>query len=252
MSENLNWSEQEFEKSEIFREVGRKISEKSGPNWNWHLTTILARQTVSRILVFDRLYREIIGVAGSIAEFGVQWGAGSALFANLRAIHEPFNYMRRIISFDTFQGFKALSQSDFFGGGVSEGKQEGAYSSEPGWENILDDILDLHELNSPVAHIKKHEIVVGDVVETLPAWLEENRHEVFAMAFFDMDLYEPTCEAIRNVLPRMNQGGILVFDEFNDPNWPGETLAAREMGLVDRLQFYQDPRQPKMSWARVL
>ena len=60
----------------------------------------------------QRIYAEIVPVHGVIMEFGVRWGQNLALFSNLRGIHEPFNYNRRIIGFDTFEGFPAISGKD--------------------------------------------------------------------------------------------------------------------------------------------
>ena len=38
-------------------------------------------------------------------EFGVEWGSTLSLLIKLRSIHEPYNYSRKIIGFDTFSGF---------------------------------------------------------------------------------------------------------------------------------------------------
>ena len=35
-------------------------------------------------------------------EFGVEWGSTLSLLIKLRSIHEPYNYSRKIIGFDTF------------------------------------------------------------------------------------------------------------------------------------------------------
>ena len=38
-------------------------------------------------------------------EFGVRWGQNLITLNNLRGIYEPFNHSRKIIGFDTFEGF---------------------------------------------------------------------------------------------------------------------------------------------------
>src|SRR3954453_14274882 len=57
---------------------------------------------MAKVLYLDELYRHIIPLPGVIMEFGTWWGANLALFESLRAIHEPYNFRRRIIGFDTF------------------------------------------------------------------------------------------------------------------------------------------------------
>jgi hypothetical protein len=44
-------------------------------------------------------------------------------------------------------------------------------------------------------HIRRTLIVQGDVRETLPRYLADNPHTVIALAYFDLDLYEPTRES---------------------------------------------------------
>lgn len=67
-----------------------------------NLGLYLTRQELSRINFMQKLYEKIIPVHGVVMELGVRWGQNMALFSVLRGIHEPFNYNRRIIGFDTF------------------------------------------------------------------------------------------------------------------------------------------------------
>ena len=39
-------------------------------------------------------------------EFGVRYGQVLSTLLNLRGIYEPYNYLREIIGFDTFEGFE--------------------------------------------------------------------------------------------------------------------------------------------------
>ena len=45
-------------------------------------------------------------------EFGVRWGQTLSILSALRGIFEPFNRHRKIIGFDTFAGFKGMSDKD--------------------------------------------------------------------------------------------------------------------------------------------
>src|SRR3974390_2594986 len=70
------------------------------------------RQELTKILFFDRIYQQILDIHGIIMEFGVRWGQNLATLTNLRGIHEPYNYSRKIIGFDTFSGFTQILQQD--------------------------------------------------------------------------------------------------------------------------------------------
>ena len=77
--------------------------------------------------------------------------------------------------------------------------------------------------------MKKYEIVQGDVCETLPKYLEENPHTIIALAYFDLDLYKPTKACLEAIYPFVIKGTVFGFDELNDQDSPGETVALREL-----------------------
>jgi hypothetical protein len=98
-----------------------------------------------------------------------------------------------------------------------------------GWREELDTVLAFHNRNNPIGHIVKHELVTGDVVETLPEYLVRHPETILALAYFDLDLYAPTRASLEMILPHVPRGGIIVFDELNSRDFPGETRAMREV-----------------------
>lgn len=48
------------------------------------------------------------------------------------------------------------------------------------------------------------------------------------MAYFDLDLYEPTRDTIDTIRPYLTKGSVLAFDELAHAKWPGETAALRD------------------------
>jgi hypothetical protein len=223
---------------------GQRLRESAIPN-NELLDNIgvyLTRQTLSRINFIQSLYKKIIPVHGVIMEFGVRWGQNMSLFSQLRGIHEPFNYNRRIIGFDTFDGFPSVSPED--GALVSAGD----YSVVPGWKNELDAILDFHERNAPIPHKRKHELIQGDANVTLPNYLENHPETIVALAYFDFDIYAPTKSCLEMLLPHVTKGSVLAFDELNCAEFPGETLAVREVLGLSRYAIRRDPSNPLTSF----
>ena len=70
------------------------------------------RQSIARFLTKYEIYKKILHVNGSIIECGVFYGAGVLAWAKLSSILEPINHTRKIIGFDTFEGFPHLHEQD--------------------------------------------------------------------------------------------------------------------------------------------
>ena len=217
---------------------------KWGLSWNQHSLLTLQRQSISRVLYYDNLYKQIVGVPGCILEFGVQWGATMAQLISLRGIYEPYNHLRHIYGFDTFEGF-VNTNKDKDGSHLSDGD----YIVYDGYENQLAEILSLHEANCPISHIQKFSLIKGDASFTSKKWVEDNPHAIVAMVIFDMDIYQPTKDALEAVIPRLAKGSILVFDELNCPQFPGETQALEEVLEINQLKLQHDAHQPSCAWA---
>ena len=216
---------------------------KFGPNWPRHSLVGMKNDALARVLYYAELYKQILQVPGVICEFGVQWGATLAELINLRSIFEPFNHGRTIVGFDTFSGFVSIDEKD------GSQSSPGDYSSAENYEQTLEAILRLHEKAAPYSHLTKFELIKGDASVTIDRWLEENPHAIVAMAIFDMDLYKPTADVLRKTLPRLTKGSLLVFDELNCKQFPGETVAVREVIGTHNLKLRRMPSQPFCSWA---
>lgn len=202
------------------------------------------RQDLARSLFLTELYRRILGVQGVVLEFGVRWGRDLALFQALRGIHEPYNYSRRIVGFDTFSGFPSVDARDGSAAHVSVG----AYDVSEGYESYLQAVLDYHESESPLAHIRKHELVKGDVTQTVDGFLDEHPETVVALAYFDLDLYEPTRHCLEAIRDRLTIGSVVGFDELNCADFPGETLALQEVFGLRAVRLQRSPLTPFPSF----
>lgn len=195
-----------------------------------NLGMYLRSGALAKLLYLDEIYRKVVGIPGHVIEFGVWWGQSIAMFENLRAVHEPYNHQRRIVGFDTFTGYPEVGEKDI----RSDIIDEGVYKVNAGYEKYLEELVDFHEKENVMGHIKKHEIVKGDVRETLPDWFARNPHAFVSLAVFDMALYEPTKVALEAIKPRLIKGSVIAFDEMNHKDYPGETEAAKEvLGLQD-------------------
>lgn len=214
-----------------------------------NLPVYLRRHQLADLLTMDALYRLLIDVPGVVMEFGVLHGRHLATLTALRGLHEPFNSFRRIVGFDTFTGFPDLSDVDQ----VSPSAAVGRFAVPDDEVDHLRAVLDAHEASDPVSHVRRTFVVQGDVRETVPRYLEENPETIIGMAFFDLDLYEPTRELLLAIRPHLVKGSILAFDELGHPRWPGVTRALRETLGLDASTLHQLPfrEQPViyMKWG---
>lgn len=209
-----------------------------------NLGLFLSRQNLSQLLFVNEIYQKLLDVHGVIMEFGVRWGRNMALYESLRGIYEPFNHNRKIIGFDTFEGFPSVNEKD----GKSDIIEVGAYNVTDNYEQYLAGILDYHEQESPISHIKKYELVKGDAVNSIQQYLERNPHTIVAFAYFDFDIYEPTVACLNAIKDRLTKGSIIGFDELNHKDYPGETLALKELLGLGRYQIRHSKFSPTQSY----
>jgi hypothetical protein len=202
------------------------------------------RQTLSTFLGRCELFQRVLCVPGHIIECGVFLGAGLMTWANLSAIHEPFHHIRRIVGFDTFSGITNLSSYDAGSGSTQALGGCAANSIED-----LNECIRLYDLNRPIGHIPRIELVEGDATKTIPAYTEQNKHAVVAMLYLDFGVYEPTRVAIEHFVPRMPKGAIIAFDELSQAACPGETQATLDTLGLRNLRIRRFPYATALSYA---
>lgn len=190
-----------------------------------NLSLYLSREHLGDLVTTVELYRRILDVPGEVMEFGVRWGRRMSLFVTLRELLEPHNYTRRVVGFDTFSGFPRISRED----GDHPTLKEGSLSVTDGFISHLSAVLETHEHESLDRHVERFQLCVGDAPNTLCTYLESHQEALISLAYFDLDLYEPTKTCLELVLPRMGKGSILAFDQLSQLNFPGETRAMREI-----------------------
>lgn len=209
-----------------------------------NLGMFLTPQTLGRVLFIDHLYRQILPIQGIVVEFGCRWGQNLSLLTSLRGIYEPFNRLRKIVGFDTFEGFPNVSKED-------ASLSRGMYSTAPGYAGFLAQVLELQEQESPLAHVKKHEIVPGDASATIKEYLERNPQTIISMAYFDLDIYKPTRDCLLSIRDHLTQGSVIGFDELNEEVCPGETVAVKEVLGLSRFSIRRFGSSARTSYVIV-
>ena len=169
-----------------------------------------SRKSLARFLVRYELIKQIINVNGSVLDCGVLSGQGLFTFAKVLSMLEPYNHTRKVIGFDTFEGFPHIDKKDTKNG-LSSHFSEGSLKSDS-YDNLLQSV-DLFDSNRPLNHINKIELVKGDICDTASDYVKNNPHLIVSLLYLDLDLYKPTLAALKAFVPLMPKGGLIVFDE---------------------------------------
>jgi hypothetical protein len=209
-----------------------------------NFTKYVRRQHLKRFLALYEIFKLALPVKGSIVECGVFRGFGVMAWAKLSAMLEPENLTRRIYGFDTFQGFPSVQNED----------QSSFADAKPGdlCANSYDELTELireYDRDRFLGHISKVELIRGDITQTVPKFVAAHPHLVVSVLYLDADLYDPTKVALSVFLPRMPKGSVLVFDELDNPIWPGETSATLDTLGLRNLRLRRLEWDPYISFA---
>lgn len=171
---------------------------------------------MSKVLAQYEIFKETMNLPGEIVECGVFKGASLARFAIFRDLFGN-EYSREIIAFDTFGEFPEA-------GYKPDEKYREQYVSAAGEESVskeqMKKILNNKDCGENVSLVK------GDVMETIPKYVENNPHLKISLLNLDTDLYGPAKVTLEKLYPKIVSGGIVILDNYG--TFPGETKAIDE------------------------
>ena len=186
-----------------------------------------------KFLLLADLYKRAMKVPGVMLEAGVWYGQNLVLLENCRAIFEPFAKERKIVGFDTFDGYR---ESKYAGSGL--------YNTGHKYVGYLDKLLKAQARANVYGHQPcPHELIEGDVEVTASAYFTAHPELTVALAILDMGPYRPTHEVLTAIKPRLLPGSLVLLDEFTLQDTPGEARAWLDvMGTkgyrMERLAMY--------------
>jgi len=238
-------TEKEKKSGEIIRQIFDKSNDPSDIKLD-NFPKYVRRQHLKRFITLYEIFKKLLPIKGSIIELGVFRGFSLSSWAKLSAILEPENIMRKVYGFDTFEGFVDIHDKDK---NESHEHNTGDFKT-----NVYEELIELnHVFNNDrfLGHINKLELIKGDCSKTIPKFLEKNPHLIIGLLFIDLDLYEPTKIALENFVPRMHKGSIIAFDELDNPQWPGETLALLETMDIKNIEIQTIPGDPYIGFFQL-
>lgn len=190
------------------------------------LGLFLRGSLMARIFAIADIYKQIVDIPGAIFDIGTWRGQTAVVCENLRAIFEPLHFNRRIVCFDTFEGYKGFSDKDK----ATALHKDGTYAlSGTDYAEFLRQLLSLHEQANAMGHNHgKHKVIAGDCRKTIPDFFEASPNEYVALAFFDVNSYEPTWQAFEHVWAHLVPGGIAAFWQLTRNTIPAEARVYSE------------------------
>ena len=169
-----------------------------------------------------------------------------SLFTALRGIYEPFNRMKKVIGFDTFEGLLHVDPN--FDNTSCKVIHDGGFACSPGYEDYLKRTLEYQEKDNPLGHIQKSFVVKGDASLEIHQYMRDNPETIVSLAFFDFDVYNPTKSCLLAIKDRLVKGSVVAFDEMCDHDCPGETRAVREVFGLNNIRLQRFPIASRVSY----
>lgn len=170
-----------------------------------------AYESLVKIFYFKDLYDKIRNIDGDIVECGVAYGGSLAI---LGALIKYESKGRKIYGLDSFEGFPEPTAEDKNEHRIIRKGEYGDASKEK-----IKELFQRLDLQEPT-------LIKGFLEETAPSF--KNRVGKIAFLHIDTDLYSSYKVTLRELFDKVAMGGIVLFDEYNEPKFPGATKAVDE------------------------
>lgn len=182
---------------------------------------------IGKFLNHLEIYKQIVNLPGDVLEFGVYKGASLMRLLAFRELLEN-THSRKVIGFDAFGKFPVAASS-------VEDKQYIEKFESIGGEGISEE--DLSSLIDAKG-ISNYELIQGDILETLPAYIEKRPALKVSLLHIDVDVYKPAKVVLELLWDRVVKGGILMLDDYATVE--GETRAVDEFFADKNIQLVKN------------
>lgn len=160
---------------------------------------------------------------GDLAECGV-WRGRSLVAMGIYLQQKHIG--KTLWGFDSFEGFDDSVQQD-----IALGGQHVDVKKPHGFD---DTSYALVQRKADAFGLQNVRLQPGFFKDSLPKCTAER----FGFVHLDCDIYESYAVCLEFFYPRMVTGGMILFDEYNDPAWPGANQAVDEF-------FAARPEKPR-------
>lgn len=232
------------EEDKAYFDRRKQFSSEVGPVELWsaidHWPLFVGTANLARSIAIVDILRSTLQVPGHVAEFGCWRGSTTLLLAKTLRIFDPMG-LKQIHVFDSFEG---LTEFHVVDGEAAEG--HGAYR---GSRKELEQCARIAGVGEDIV------IHEGRIEETLPEFAVKNPEARFSLIYCDTDLYLATKVILSELWRSLTVGGLMVFDQWNMTEFPGEGIAVNEFieAGAGRLEVVKPPftRQPTLAIRRI-
>jgi hypothetical protein len=198
----------------MFKQFLKKIVSKTGKKVVPTGSIVMDTRQLRTFLYVSRLYPLIQNVPGDIVECGVGKGR-TFLYLSYLSFQEGKN--RRVWGFDSFEGFPEPSPEDASKRNPKKGEWAGVSPAD------ITAILRTGGLRSE--WINEYTKLVSGFFNTS---LSQYNKKPIAFLHVDVDLYDSYLDVLNTLYPYVSKGGVVLFDEYGDAQWPGAKKAVDE------------------------
>ena len=187
---------------------------------------------LGKFIAHYELFTMAKDLPGAFVECGVFKGASFVRFAGFRSLFSSSS-SHPLIGFDTFGVFPETNYEE------DKERREG-FIQAAGEHSIskaqLLDVLRRKGINDCV------ELIEGDIVQSVPAYIQKHPDLKISLLNLDTDIYEPAVTILECLWPRIVRGGVLILDDYGV--FPGETKAVDEYFRGNAVRIQQFPFSP--------
>ncbi|MDO8594520.1 MAG: TylF/MycF/NovP-related O-methyltransferase [bacterium] len=177
-----------------------------------------------KVLYLSEVYGKVRGIEGDIVECGIGY---SETFQILSCLLKKDTAVRNLWGFDSFEGFPEPTKEDTSSRNPKKGE----------WK-----VLTVAELYVILGRLRLDKDFIDSRVKVVKGFFEDTLHAAsvskIALLHLDVDLYQSYKTCLTELFPRIVKGGVVLFDEYDSPSFPGAKKAIDEYfkGTSYRLQ----------------
>lgn len=195
---------------------------------------------LAKWLAHWEVFKEVSSVPGVFAEVGVHKGSSLLRWLTFRDLTGGASD-REVWGFDTFSEFPESTHS-------GDAASRSRFLDASGQAMSRDELMTIIAQKGLASNCF---LVEGDAVDTIPDWVSGHPSIRVALLHIDVDIFEPTKVALRELAHRVSPGGVIILDDWG--KFPGETDAWDEFAAESKeWKLDKLPWHPHVAVARRL
>lgn len=170
---------------------------------------------IAKLLARADIIQRVQSVPGDIVELGVFKGSGVASFLKLKDIFYPAISPMKVIGFDFFD------TDDLINSLIGDDKEKmNSLFVNRDFKHTNGALNNLRETFAKMGYNDAHyELVPGDINISVKQFIKQRPGFRARLVYVDVDLEEPTFNALEALWPVIPKGGYVVLDEYGIHQW---------------------------------